>query len=230
VPYTNRKIPRAVNIKLQDAFYKNNLSDCVQMWNFENLHSFNCQPQCEKKNPSPSHYPRGSRLLAFRLFPSMIPKQRRRILCVLFQTSSRCTHTVSHDSLYMCVHWLLLPSRNTGIVTDNTNLARTHARGHARGYARSLCRRCYCSFSLFLFLSLPLSFSRENIASTRIFGSAGRDGWARPSFGQGAVLQGFPRDLPRARLMRYGRRSQRNPCIGNDGLASPLPLLFVVLF
>lgn len=191
----------------------------------------------KRKNPSPNHYPRGSRLLACRLFPSMIPKQRRRILCVLFQAASRCTtHCVTRYTvcayICMCVYTgccsLLVIQASWRII--RISHARTHADTHEGTHDLSVAAVTSLSLSFPFFLSSSLSFSRESTASTRIFGSAGRDGWARPSFGQGAVLQGFPRDLPRARLMRYGRWSQRNPCIGNDGLASPPPPLLVVFF
>lgn len=71
----------------------------------------------------------------------------------------------------------------------------------------------FLSLSLFLLLSFFLSLDKHVPC---VFGSAGRDGWARPSFGQDAVPGS--RGISGARLMRYGRRSQRNPCIGNDDL------------
>jgi len=127
-----------------------------------------------KSQPYATHYPQGPHLLARRISPSMTPKQRRRA-GVLFRAYS--LYSVTRYRVYT----LLLLSRNTGIVADNTNLARTYTGTH--DIVASVTFPC---LSLF-FLWAP---------RTCVFGSAGRDGWARRSFGQGVVL-GLPRDLRR---------------------------------
>lgn len=104
----------------------------------------------------------------------MTPNRHRRFVFSFKPTLCTRCHTIP------CVYTATLPS-HTGIVADNVNLARTYAGTHDPPY-------------LSLFLSLPRS--RISVSRMCVFGSADRDGWVRPSFGQDVVLR-LPRDLQR---------------------------------
>jgi len=66
---------------------------------------------------------------------------------------------------------------------------------HARTRARTIVANG-ASLYLSLFFSVRSVHTSTAYIYTCVFGSAGRDGWARRSFGQGVVL-GLPRDLRR---------------------------------
>lgn len=117
----------------------------------------------------------------------MTPKQRRRAGIL---SRAHSLYTMSHDTA--CVHCCFCP-----IIQVSWRIIRiSHARTRARTIVASVT-----PLPLPLPLSSPLlpaflSFSLCPYERTCVFGSAGRDGWARRSFGQG-VVHGLPRDLRR---------------------------------